>query len=96
MSAPFFRRIRRAAGRGPGNYNNFFLALSAPPCYLLCMTSREAELSAAPAASQQENARLRQELTLLKQKIDALVRRLSGSKSEQLEPRPAGAFPDRK
>ena len=50
------------------------------------MTLREAELSAALAASQQENARLRQEVVLLQQKIDALVRRIFGSKSEQLNP----------
>lgn len=50
------------------------------------MTPREAELSAALAASQQENARLRQEVALLQQKIDALVRRIFGAKSEQLNP----------
>ena len=39
------------------------------------MTPREAELTAALAASQLENAQLRQEVALLKQKVDALVRR---------------------
>ena len=50
------------------------------------MTPREAELTAALAASQQQNVELRQEMDLLKQKIDALVRRLFGTKSEQLNP----------
>ena len=50
------------------------------------MTPREAELTAALAASQQENAQLRQETALLQQKIDALVRRIFGAKSEQLNP----------
>ena len=80
---PAFRMIRE---RGPGNYSNKILACRSPACYLLCMTPREAELSAALAASQRENAQLRQELELLKQKIDALVRRVFGSKSEQLNP----------
>ena len=42
-------------------------------------TPREAEL-------QQRNERLERENTLLRQKIDALVRRLFGSQSEQLDP----------
>ncbi len=50
------------------------------------MTPREAELTAALAASQLENAQLRQEVALLKQKVDALVRRVFGAKSEQLNP----------
>ena len=79
----------------PGNYSNFFLARPAPPCYLLCMTPLETELTDALAASQQQNAELRQEIDLLKQKINALVRRIFGAKSEQLEPRAAGAAPDR-
>ena len=50
------------------------------------MTPREAELSAALAASKLDIAQLRQENQLLKQKIDALVRRIFGAKSEQLNP----------
>ncbi len=42
-------------------------------------TPREAEL-------QQRNERLEREITLLRQKIDALIRRLFGSQSEQLDP----------
>ena len=72
--------------RKPGNYSNFFLARPAPPCYLLCMTPLETELTDALAASQQQNAELRQEIDLLKQKINALVRRIFGAKSEQLNP----------
>ena len=66
----------------PGNYNNIFLARRGLPCYLLCMTPREAELTAALAASEQQVAELKQENELLKQKIDALVRRIFGAGSE--------------
>lgn len=50
------------------------------------MTPREAELSAALAASQQQNVALNQEIEILKQKIDALVRRIFGAKSEKMNP----------
>ena len=50
------------------------------------MTPREAELSAALAASKLDIAQLRQENQLLKQKIDALVRLIFRAKSEQLHP----------
>ena len=45
------------------------------------MTPREAELTAALAASQQQILELKQENELLKQKIDALVHRIFGASS---------------
>ena len=50
------------------------------------MTRREAELTAALAASQQQIRELKQENELLKQKIDALVRRIFGASSEKIKP----------
>ncbi len=50
------------------------------------MTRREAELTAALAASQQQIVELKQENELLKQKIDALVRRIFGAGSEKINP----------
>jgi hypothetical protein len=70
--------------RKPGNYNNKSLARRGLPCDTLCMTPHEAELTAALAASRQENVELRQEVELLKQKIDAIVRRIFGASSEKL------------
>lgn len=70
----------------PGNYNNKFLALGTTLCDRLGMTPREAELTAALAASQQHNVELKQEIEFLKQKIDALVRRIFGAKSEKMNP----------
>ena len=46
------------------------------------MTRREAELTAALAASQQQIVELKQENELLRQKIDAFVRRIFGAGSE--------------
>ncbi len=50
------------------------------------MTSREAELTAALAASQQQVVELKQENEILRLKIDALVRRIFGVKSEKIDP----------
>ena len=50
------------------------------------VTRREAELTAALAASQQQIVELKQENELLKQKIDALVRRIFGAGSEKINP----------
>jgi transposase len=50
------------------------------------MTRREAELTAALAASQQQIRELKQENALLKQKIDALVHRIFGASSEKINP----------
>ena len=57
------------------------------------MTPLEAKLTAALTASQQQNVQLRQEnadlrqaVKLLNQKVDALVRRIFGARSEKLDP----------
>lgn len=50
------------------------------------MTPREAELTAALEASQRQVAELKQENELLRQKIDALVKRIFGAKSERMDP----------
>ena len=50
------------------------------------MTPREAELTAALAASQQQVVELKQENEILRLKIDALVRRIFGVKSEKIDP----------
>lgn len=50
------------------------------------MTPPEAELTAALAASQRQVAELKQENELLRQKIDALVKRIFGAKSEKMNP----------
>lgn len=50
------------------------------------MTPREAELTAALAASQQQVVELKRENEILKLKIDALVRRIFGVKSEKIDP----------
>ena len=50
------------------------------------MTEREAELTAALAACQQELAAARQLIALLRQKLDLLARRFFGKSSEQLDP----------
>lgn len=81
-----FRRSDKSRPAKPGNYSNIFLARRGLPCYPLCMTPREAELTAALAASQQQILELKQENELLKQKIDALVRRIFGASSEKVDP----------
>jgi regulator of replication initiation timing len=48
-------------------------------------SSREAELLQKLQQSLEENARLKQENTLLRQKIDLLVRRIFGASSEKLD-----------
>jgi transposase len=50
------------------------------------MTPLHAELTAALAASQRQVAELQQEIELLRQKVDALVKRIFGSKSEKMDP----------
>ena len=50
------------------------------------MTPLEAELTAALDASQRQIAELKQENGLLRQKIDALVKRIFGAKSEKMDP----------
>ncbi len=81
-----FRRSDKSRPAKPGNYSNIFLARRGLPCYPLCMTPREAELTAALAASQQQIVELKQENELLKPKIDALVRRIFGASSEKMDP----------
>ena len=81
-----FRGSDKSRAVKPGNYNNIFLARRGLPCDPLCMTPREAELTAALAASQQQIVELKQENELLKQKVDALVRRIFGTSSEKINP----------
>ena len=50
------------------------------------LTAMQTELAEARSSFQQERLRLLQENTLLRQKLDALARRLFGQKSEQLAP----------
>lgn len=50
------------------------------------MTPREEELLQRLAERDAENAALRQEIALLKQKVDLLIKRIFGSKSETLSP----------
>ena len=50
------------------------------------MTPLEAELTAALAASQRQVTELKQENELLRQKVDALVKRIFGARSEKMDP----------
>lgn len=50
------------------------------------MTPHEAELTAALAASRQQVVELQQENEILKRKIDALVKRIFGARSEKMDP----------
>lgn len=50
------------------------------------MTAREAELTALVEAAQKESQVLREENRLLRQKLDLLIRRMFGAKSEALDP----------
>jgi hypothetical protein len=48
--------------------------------------AREAELMELLRLKDEENARLRAHIKVLEQKIDLLVRRIFGARSEKLEP----------
>lgn len=70
----------------PGNYSNFLLAFHSHLWYLLFMTPLEAELTAALEGSQRQVAEFRQENEFLRRKIDALVKRIFGARSEKIDP----------
>ena len=53
---------------------------------LACATAENVQLRAEANAQREENTRLGTELRLLREKVDALVRKLFGAQSEKLDP----------